>query len=89
MMALRRSFREVGVPTILRSGPYRFHFYSHEHEPPHVHIASADGTAVVRLAPVVIKRAIGYTRRQVTEIEEMVIRHEAEFLRRWHDYFAR
>ncbi len=27
------------MPTILRIGPYRFYFYSHEpNEPPHVHI---------------------------------------------------
>ncbi|MBM5817670.1 MAG: DUF4160 domain-containing protein, partial [Cyanobacteria bacterium K_Offshore_surface_m2_239] len=27
------------MPTILRSGPYRIYFYSHEpNEPPHVHI---------------------------------------------------
>ena len=27
------------MPTILRSGPYRIYFYSHEpNEPPHVHV---------------------------------------------------
>lgn len=27
------------LPTVLRVGPYRFYFYSHEpNEPPHVHI---------------------------------------------------
>ncbi|MCP9886780.1 DUF2442 domain-containing protein [Cyanobium sp. ATX 6A2] len=29
------------MPTILRSGPYRVYFYSHEpNEPPHVHMAN-------------------------------------------------
>lgn len=27
------------MPTVLRSGPYRFYFFSHErNEPPHVHV---------------------------------------------------
>ncbi|KAB2961114.1 MAG: DUF4160 domain-containing protein [Candidatus Methylomirabilis oxygeniifera] len=27
------------MPTILRSGPYRFYFYSNERaEPPHIHV---------------------------------------------------
>ncbi|MFZ9753336.1 MAG: DUF4160 domain-containing protein [Cyanobium sp.] len=29
----------VAVPTILKSGPYRIYFHSHEpNEPPHVHV---------------------------------------------------
>jgi hypothetical protein len=34
------------MPTVLRIGPYRFFFYSNEgHEPPHIHVESADGEA--------------------------------------------
>ncbi|MGH8245034.1 MAG: DUF4160 domain-containing protein [Gammaproteobacteria bacterium] len=30
------------MPTVLRSGPHRFFFFSREgHEPPHVHIETA------------------------------------------------
>ncbi|MGD1216152.1 MAG: DUF4160 domain-containing protein [Terriglobales bacterium] len=30
------------MPTVLRSGPYRFCFYSHEpNEPPHIHVDRA------------------------------------------------
>ena len=32
------------MPTVLRIGPFRFHFYSDEYnEPPHIHVATADG----------------------------------------------
>ena len=32
------------MPTVLRIGRFRFHFYSDERgEPPHIHVASADG----------------------------------------------
>ncbi|HBB93559.1 MAG TPA: hypothetical protein DC042_18005 [Bacteroidales bacterium] len=32
------------MPTVLRIGAYRFHFYSDEfNEPPHIHVETADG----------------------------------------------
>ena len=31
------------MPTVLRIGPFRFHFYSDEgNEPPHIHVASPE-----------------------------------------------
>jgi hypothetical protein len=30
------------MPTVLREGPYRFYWYSHEPEPPHVHVDRGD-----------------------------------------------
>jgi hypothetical protein len=45
MMVARRPGREVGVPTLLRIGPYRFTIHSNDHAPPHVHVTSADGGA--------------------------------------------
>jgi Domain of unknown function (DUF4160) len=34
------------MPTMLRSGPYRFYFYSHEpNEPPHIHVDRDDSSA--------------------------------------------
>ncbi len=87
MMAARRTIREVGVPTLLRSGPYRFFFHSQEHDPPHVHVEFADGSAVFNLTTAGSKRAKGYTRRHLARIEEIVTKHEAEFLRRWYEYF--
>ena len=34
------------MPTVLRIGPYRFYFYSHEpNEPPHIHIVHIDRDA--------------------------------------------
>jgi Protein of unknown function (DUF2442)/Domain of unknown function (DUF4160) len=34
------------VPTVLRSGPYRIYFVSHDlHEPPHVHVDRDDDSA--------------------------------------------
>jgi hypothetical protein len=43
-----------GMPTILRVGPYRFYFYSHDlvSEPPHVHVDRDDLSAKFWLEPV-------------------------------------
>ena len=41
------------MPTVLRIGPYRFHFYSREPgEPPHIHVARDDFEAKFWLRPV-------------------------------------
>jgi len=88
MMAARRPSSEVGVPTLLRIGPYRFFFWSHEHEPPHVHVESAHGRAVVDLAVVEVKKARGYTARERAQIRAIVVRHREAFPRRWHGYFG-
>jgi len=41
------------MPTVLRSGPYRFYFYSHEpNEPPHIHVDRDDLSAKFWLNPV-------------------------------------
>ncbi len=77
------------MPTVLRVGPCRFHFHSREHDPPHVHVSSPEGEAAFELGPVGRRGSSGYTRQELTRIEEIVVTHEKEFLRRWHEYFAR
>jgi hypothetical protein len=43
------------MPTVLREGPYRFFFYSHEpNEPPHVHVDRDDDSAKFWLEPVAL-----------------------------------
>ena len=87
MMGPRRTFREVGVPTVLRFGPYRFHFHSREHDPPHVHVESVGGRAVFVLVPIKLHESRGYTRRELRQIGAIVGIHRNTFLRRWHEHF--
>ena len=50
------------MPTVLRSGPYRVYFYSHEpDEPPHVHVDRDDQSAKFWLAPVALARNFGFS----------------------------
>jgi hypothetical protein len=49
------------TPTILREGPYRFYFYSHEpNEPPHVHVDRDDLSAKSWLDAVSLARNFGF-----------------------------
>ena len=49
------------MPTVLRRGPYRFYFYSHEpNEPMHVHIDRDDLSAKFWLEPVDLARNFGF-----------------------------
>lgn len=41
------------MPTVLRIGSFRFHFYSDEgNEPPHIHVASPNGECKFWLEPI-------------------------------------
>ena len=75
------------MPTVLRFGANRIFFYSREHPPPHVHVESSDCRAVFELRPVRLVRSRGYTRRQLSELREVIVEHRFQFLRRWHDHF--
>jgi hypothetical protein len=52
------------MPTVLRSGPYRFYFYSHEpNEPPHIHVDRDDLSAKFWLSPVQLAGNFGFRSR--------------------------
>ena len=47
------------MPTVLRSGPYRFFFYAGDRdEAPHVHVEREDNEAKVWLDPVIFRQVI-------------------------------
>ncbi|MBL8860045.1 MAG: DUF4160 domain-containing protein [Planctomycetes bacterium] len=77
------------MPTILRSGPYRFYFYSHEpNEPAHVHVDRDALSAKFWLDPVALARNLGFRPKELGRIEGLVNEHEGEFLEAWHAYFG-
>lgn len=52
------------MPTVLRTGPYRFYFYSHKpNEPPHVHADRDDLSAKFWLVPVSLVHNRGFGER--------------------------
>jgi len=77
------------MPTVLRSGPYRFYFYSHEpNEPPHVHVDRDDRSAKFWLDPVQLAGNFGFRAHELREIQSMVSQHSARFLEAWDEFFG-
>ena len=69
------------MPTVLRLPGWRFHFYSDEgSEPPHIHVAAADGECKFWLAPVRLARCEGITAIEVRRMERAVLEHETFLL---------
>jgi hypothetical protein len=73
------------MPTILRTGPYRLYFYSHEpNEPPHIHIDRDDASCKYWLAPIVLARNLGFGANELRKIEKIVIENKQQLLEAWH-----
>jgi hypothetical protein len=78
------------MPTALRTGPYRFYFYSYDcQEPRHMHVDRDDLSAKLWLDPDVrVADNHGYSRRELREIERLT-RDNLELLRHEWDAFCR
>ena len=62
------------MPTVLRTGPYRFYFYSHEpNEPPHVHVDRDDLSAKFWLEPVSLARNLGFNARELRRLQSLAM----------------
>ena len=80
------------MPVVFRYRKVRFHFFSNEgapREPVHIHAESADGEAKFWLYPEArVARSVGYSRRQLSELAELVDRHRDEIERAWNEHFG-
>ena len=76
------------MPTVLRSGPYRFLFYSSDaEEPPHVHVERDENSVKFWLSPVRLHSSGGFTPVEIRRIQRLVEQHRAALLRSWDAYF--
>jgi hypothetical protein len=77
------------TPAVLRSGPYRFYFVSHDmHEPPHVHVDRDDHSAKFWLNPVGLVFNLGFPARELRNLESIVSEHQIQLLEAWYEYFG-
>lgn len=77
------------MPTLLRIGPLRFYFHSHEpNEPPHVHGDRGDATIKIWLDSLDVAKSHGFRAHEIGKIVSLVEAHRQEFLEAWHGYFA-
>ena len=75
------------MPTILRIGPYRFHFYSAEgNEPPHIHIERDDLECKFLLQPVTLASNYGFPGAELNKLAELVRLHQIELTQAWQQY---
>jgi hypothetical protein len=76
------------MPTVLRSGPFRFFFYAGDGgEPPHVHVERDDCEAKFWLDPVRLERSHGYSRKEVNRIQVLIEQHQQQLLESWNEFF--
>jgi hypothetical protein len=77
------------MPTVHRSGPYRFFFYAGDaEEPPHVHVERDERTAKLWLDPVRLQKSGGFRRPELHRIERMIRDVHTQLLEAWNEYFS-
>jgi hypothetical protein len=77
------------LPNVLKSGSYRFYFYSHEtNEPPHIHIDRDNYSAKFWLKPISLARNIGFNPRELKIIQKMIEENQKLILEAWYGYFG-
>ncbi|MCL4723854.1 MAG: DUF4160 domain-containing protein [Rhodocyclaceae bacterium] len=74
------------MPTVMRIGQFRFHFYSNESgEPAHVHVRTPEGECKFWLDPVRLAGNKGLSPLQLRSIERLVFENQDELARRYHE----
>lgn len=77
------------MPTLLRSGPYRIYFYSHEpNEPPHVHVDRDAQSAKFWLRPVALVRNLGFSPLELRPIQAILKESEEFLVEKWNARFG-
>ena len=76
------------MPTVLRSGPYRFFFYSGDgDEPPHIHVERDQSIAKFWLDPLRLERSGGFNRGEISRIMQLVNDHIQLLRQAWDGFF--
>ena len=77
------------MPTVLRVGRYRFHFFSNEgQEPPHVHLKAGGDQAKFWLHPIELVWNYGFRAHELNRIERIIEEHRTELMEAWNEYFS-
>jgi Domain of unknown function (DUF4160) len=75
------------MPTLLRIEGFRVYITSHDlAEPVHVHVDRQAASAKFRLNPVRLASSIGYARRELWRIEQLLSENETMLAKGWNDY---
>ncbi len=78
------------MPTVLRNGPHRFYFYSHDlGEPIHVHVDRDENSAKFWLEPIELAYNLGFSARELRTIEKIIAENRKTMTEVWNEYFER
>ena len=78
------------MPTVLRSGPYRFFFYAGDRaEPSHVHVERDNSLAKYWLEPIVLQSSNGFNRGELMDIYRLISENQTLLLTKCHEFFGR
>jgi Domain of unknown function (DUF4160) len=76
------------MPTVYRSGPYRFFFYAGDRdEPPHVHVERDDSEAKFWLDPVRLQWSVDFSAKEINKIEQLILENQQYLLEKWNEFF--
>jgi hypothetical protein len=75
------------MPTVLRIGPFRIHFYSDERaEPAHIHVRSSEGECKFWLDPIVLAKNRGLAPNVVRDIERLIYENQEFLTEKYNEY---
>jgi hypothetical protein len=78
----------VGMPTVLRIGPYRFFFYAGDRdEPQHVHVERDNNLAKFWLDPVRLQTCGRFSRTEINRIQNLMEDNRETLVRSWNEFF--
>jgi hypothetical protein len=75
------------MPTVLRAGTFRFHFYSNEcDEPPHIHVRTPEGECKFWLDPVQLASGGGLRPHRLRSLKQLVLKNHLRLLAAYHEF---
>lgn len=77
------------MPTVFRSGGFRFFFYSSDQpEPTHIHVEQSGRTAKIWLRPIRLASSHGFSRTELGKLVDIVTTNQDLLLEGWNEFFS-
>ena len=75
------------MPTVLRVGRFRFHFYSDErNEPPHIHVRASEGECKFWLDPIALAQNRSLAPHVLRDNERITNEHREFLAQKYREY---
>lgn len=86
-MSRRFRVEPPGMPTALRTGTFRFHFYSNERaEPPHIHVRTPEGECKFWPDPVQLANSGGLRPHLLRTLKRLVFKNHARLFAAYDEF---